>query len=131
MTADDPPWAKSREWALAALDACLRVLAHEDSALGQRLVEVRDSWIEDGTAMCVVYTHIRFPEGVLGLRRTFEGDPDSEEEQEDDPDRFGSDVAVYDIQEPLGEVATRLRLDDSGVHWWGELERQLPRRPAP
>ena len=81
--------------------------------------------------MCVVYTHIWFPEGVLGLRRTFEGDPDSEEEQEDDPDRFGSDVAVYDIQEPLGEVATRLRLDDSGVHWWGELERQLPRRPAP
>jgi hypothetical protein len=130
VTEDAPPWAKPHDWAFAALNACLRILAHDDAALGQRLVEVQDAWLEDGIAICVVYTHIWFPEGVLGLRRTFEQDPESEEEDLDDPDRFGSDVALYDIQEPLGDVAARLRPDDSGVRWWGDLATQLPRKPA-
>jgi len=125
------PGAKPREWATAALGACLRVLGHDDVALGRPLVEVREAWLDDGIAMCVIYRHVWFPEGDLGIRRTFEDDLDAEEEEEldNDPDRFGLRVAMDDIQEPLGSVATRLRVDDAGVHWWGDLGEELPRQP--
>jgi len=78
----------------------------------------------------VTYRHVWFPDGDLGLRRTFEDDRDTENEEllHDDPDRFGSDVAL-DIQEPLGDVAARLRVDDAGIHWWGVLGERLPRQP--
>jgi hypothetical protein len=130
VTQESPPTARSPEWAAAALAACLRALDHDDAALGLRLVNVRDAWLEGGQAMCVVYSHIWFPEGDLGLRRTFEEDAEAEEEEkDDDPDHFGSDVALYDILEPLGSVANHLRADEFGVQWWGALDEQLPRKP--
>jgi hypothetical protein len=91
---------------------------------------VREAWLDDDTAVCLIYSHIWFPEGELGLRRTFEDDPDAEaEELHDDPDRFGSDVAL-EMQEPLGDVAARLRVDQAGVHWWGDLDDRLPGDPV-
>ena len=124
-----PAWAKSRKWASAALDACRRVLAGGDVVLGHRLVDVREAWLENGTAMCVIYRHAWFPDAELGLRRTFEPDLDAEDDLDDDPDNFGSDVAA-EIQEPLGDIATRLRADHDGVFWWGDLELQLPSKPV-
>ena len=56
--------------------------------------------------------------------------PEAEDEDLGDPDRFGSAVALYDIQEPTGDVARTLRRDESGVLWWGDLGEPLPRKAA-
>ena len=85
-----------------------------------------DSWTEADVAFCVVYRYPYF-KGTLGIRCTFEtdmyGSPPS------DPEQFGRDVADFDIGEPLGSVVERLRPDDKGIHWWGDLGDELPRRP--
>lgn len=121
-----PEWAKSRGWGEAALAACLERL--NSSRVTQAwTVQVLDSWTEAGVAFCVVYRYPYF-EGVLGIRRTF--DEDVNGDRAVDPGQFGRDVADYDIGEPLGTVADRLRLDESGIAWWGDLdEDELPRPP--
>lgn len=116
----------SPEWARAALDACLAQLPADTIAYGKS-VNVLSAWTEGGTAFCVVYRYQCF-DGVLGLRRTF--DEDMYGETPEDPRDFGCDVAIYDIGEPLGTVVDRLRVDQDGVHWWGDLDSQLPRKPA-
>ena len=121
-----PTAAKSPEWAQTALDACLRQLPVDTIAYGKS-VQVLRAWTEAGTAFCVVYRYQCF-DGVLGIRCTF--DEDMYGELPDSPEDFGCDIAVYAIGEPLGTVADRLRVDESGVHWWGDLDEHLPRPPA-
>lgn len=117
---------KTPAWAEAALAACLQHLPVSRVTEG-RTVQVLDAWTEAGVAFCVVYRYPYF-DGALGLRRTFETDMYGEEPN--DPDQYGRDVADFDIGEPLGTVAKSLKLDESGVHWWGDLGPELPRKPA-
>lgn len=117
---------KSAEWGRAALDACLRNLAVSKVTLGQT-VTVLDSWTEASVAFCVVYRYPYF-DGVLGIRRTF--DEDMYGNEPNDPEAYGCDVADFDIGEPLGTVVHGLRVDDDGVHWWGDLDAALPRKPG-
>ena len=51
------------------------------------------------------------------------------DEPASDPAQVGRDIADFDIGEPLGTVAERLREDAHGVHWWGGLNAELPTLP--
>jgi len=57
-----------------------------------------------------------FFDGVLGLRRDVT-DPDY---QFDTPEGLGKEIVYGDIGEPLGSVGTSVRVDATGVHWWGD-----------
>jgi len=46
-----------------------------------------------------------------------------------DPRSFGQEIADFSIGEPLGTVIERLRPDPLGVHWWGDLDADLPSLP--
>ena len=124
MTSGDPAWAKSPKWVEAALSACLSHLPESRVTEG-RTVQVLDAWTEDGVAFCVVYRYPYF-DGVLGIRCTV--DQDMVGDTPTDPAEFGREVADFSIGEPLGTVAKYLRPDASGVHWWGDLDEDLPRR---
>jgi len=126
MSPTVPDWAKSREWSEIALASCLDSL-RSGRVTETHTVRVIDSWAEDGIAICVVYEYPYF-DGVLGIRRTF--DEDMNGDPADDPEQFGRDVASFDIGEPLGRVVERLRHDVRGVSWWGDLDRELPRKPG-
>jgi hypothetical protein len=121
-----PEWTRTREWGEAALRACRDHLgvSHMTEA---HTVQVLDAWTEDGVAFCVIYQYPYF-DGVLGIRRTF--DENMYGDDATDPDEFGRDVADFDIGEPLGTVVERLRVDAAGVHWWGDLDDELPQKPA-
>lgn len=119
--------ARAPGWAKAALEACLLHLP-VSRVTESRTVQVLDSWTEGERAFCVVYQYPYFKDGVLGIRCTF--DTDMYGDEPSDPEQFGRDVADFDIGEPLGTVANSLRSDLNGIHWWGDLEDDLPRRPS-
>jgi hypothetical protein len=114
----------SVEWAQAALFACVTHLPA--TCTEGRSIEVLAAWVEGGDAFSVVY-QCRYHDGVLGLRRTI--DTDMYGEPVSDPESFGRDIADFDIGEPMGTIADRLRPDDHGVSWWGATGNELPGLP--
>lgn len=46
-----------------------------------------------------------------------------------DAQRFGWNIADFDVGEPLGYVTTVLRYDDADIGWWGDLGAALPASP--
>lgn len=126
QTDDERVTGKPPAWAQDALEACLQHLP-ESGLTETRTVEVLDSWTEDNAAFCVVYRYPYF-RGVLGIRCTF--DTDMYGAPPTDAVQFGRDIADFEIGEPLGSVVERLRPDSADVYWWGDLDEELPRKPA-
>jgi hypothetical protein len=61
-----------------------------------------------------------------GVCPTIDRFPDTNQDGEVAPVRFGQDVAAGDLGEPLGTVARKLKPDAAGIHWWGSLGESLP-----
>lgn len=118
--------AGSLEWLHAALYACVTGLSR--SCTEGETVEMLAAWIDDAGYLCFVYRYPYF-DGVLGLRRDDDLAEDVFGDALADPRALGQEIADFDIGEPLGSVAERLRTDALGVHWWGNLDDDLPTLP--
>lgn len=116
----------SSEWLHAALYATVAGLSHGCTE-GDK-VEVFAAWIDDADHLCFVYQYPYF-DGVLGYRCNDDLEEDVYGDALEDPGAFGQEVADFSIGEPLGSVVERLRTDSLGVHWWGDLDEDLPTLP--
>lgn len=116
----------SSTWAELALAACLRRLS--TSSLSEAWgVGVADAWTDGPDAFCVVYRYMTVAK-TLGIRMTKSGPHPAAETE--DAERFGREVADFDIGEPLGTVANNLRPDRNGIDWWGYLDAKTPVKPT-
>ncbi len=116
----------SSTWAESTLAACLQRLS--TSSLSEAWgVGVVDAWTDGPDAFCVVYRYMTVAK-TLGIRMTRSGPHPAAETA--DAERFGREVADFDIGEPLGTVAKSLRLDGNGIDWWGYLDAKTPVKPT-
>ncbi|MDJ0360647.1 hypothetical protein [Rhodococcus sp. H29-C3] len=116
----------SSTWSEFALAACLRRLS--TSSLSEAWgVGVADAWTDGPDAFCVVYRYMTVAK-ILEIRMTQSGPPPAAETA--DAERFGREVADFDIGEPLGTVAHNLRQDKNGIYWWGYLDAETPEKPT-
>jgi hypothetical protein len=88
-------------------------------------VSVVAAWPVPEDGFCVIYTHPWYAGRTFGYRAQAESG-----DEFDDPVVFGVDVANFQISEPLGSNAERLRKDVNGVEWWGWLDEELPGPPG-
>lgn len=135
------------DWSGRALHACLTQLL-SSTVTEARRVWVVDAWpdtAEDG--LCVVYRPPLDEGRVVGLRRRRRDAIEASDwrlgdmttwgydlhtaagSDEVDPERFGWNVADFDLGEPLGYVTTVLRYDAADIGWWGNLDDELPVPP--
>lgn len=140
-------------WSDRALHACLRRLLTSTVTDAAR-VWVVDAWTEPADdpldeAVCVVYRPPHDEGRVVALRRRrrsaltpsewrigdlttwgWDVGVDDVDGQAVGAERFGWNMADFDIGEPLGYVTTVLRHDATDIGWWGDLEEALPVRPG-
>ena len=116
-----------RPWGEAALLACLRKL-RDGGPTEYQIVEVRRAApTEDG--FDIVYLSPWGPEvgltARLGQLQYFGGVYQESYDRDPTPEEFGDEVADFFVAEPLGNYASVLDVDDSGLGWWGSGHSQL------
>jgi len=109
----------SPEWGTKVLEALRRHFSE-----GRWLLEpavLIDSGLEyeaDGTpVLFAIYDHPYYDRRI-GLRHWLNDFPMSVSEERSPAEAKAEDIAVFEISEPLGRWADRLKEDKDGVWWW-------------
>lgn len=140
-------YASATDWSSRALHACLSHLLTSSVTEAGR-VRIINAWPESVDALCVVYRPPHDEDRVVGLRRrrrealepgdwrigditTWGYDLGRDVDGAPvDAQRFGWNVADFDVGEPLGYVTTVLRHDLADIGWWGDVDATLPTPPS-
>jgi hypothetical protein len=113
---------ESDEWASAVFAAFLNLFNHKPAWLKQvRLISADLGYgPEHIQVIKVVYDHLSSPKR-LGLCRRIDRIPTAVFNEMSPQASLATEIAMYDIAEPLGTIFDQLVPGANNVWWWGDL----------
>jgi hypothetical protein len=119
---DDLRAVAAPTWGERALLSALATLARAMEISDH--VEIIQAWVDADYTIRIVYMAPWRTQSPVGLVRVRREEPHPyfvyDDEDHQTPEEYGENIAVIDVNTPLGTVASRLVYDRNGVGWWGD-----------